>query len=547
MRSTAARFTRALAAILCGLALSSLPSEGTAQSASHADARPGRDWAVDPTTPGENLPPVGRSLFDFVFVRNQGERKVYDIPFPFSALLKKLEAELQPDTPGASAVKSVLIPLGRSLQRTAAAPDFFAYPRVVVGADTEPRSSSAHAGMLLKDRLFLGYQEKADVIEVISYNEAAGRFEFQVVKDYRAGGVPKVFYANRTICTSCHQNAAPIFPRQVWDETNANRAIAAALAKQKRTFYGLEPERGVDIPYALDNATDRANLFSAHQLLWREGCEVPGNRDRAARCRAALFVAALQYRLSGRQQFDRTAAPLREDVQAVLARTARERWPAGLRLPNGDLPNRDPLVVPVAAPQSTPKEPPRQAYPLAENVNVQAAFDPLLPREPIETWPVAEACTLARLVAGLADFIAESDVRRVSSHLSRDAGRKAARVKYESDCEIGRSVRSAGAYRLDFRCAGGASGNARANLQGRLYVEGRAPLRGSLDRLVIGDETKPAAELRDFDLAAPAAVTRQGRTHASLQLTRAVATGMRSSRSRSRGTSLRPAHPRTLR
>jgi hypothetical protein len=210
----AARLTRALGAAVCGLVLFLPPHESLAQSASHPDARPGRDWAVDPTVPGENLPPIGRSLFDFLFVRNQGDRKVYDIPFPFSALVRKLEAELQPETSGIPPAKSVLIPLGRSLQRTAAAPDFFAYPRVVLGADTEPRNSASQAGMLLKDRLFLGYHEKAEVIEIISYNEAAGRFEFQVVKDYRAGGIPKVFYANRTICTSCHQNAAPIFSRQ---------------------------------------------------------------------------------------------------------------------------------------------------------------------------------------------------------------------------------------------------------------------------------------------------------------------------------------------
>ena len=36
------------------------------------------------------------------------------------------------------ATKAVLIPLGRSLQRNSAAPEFFAYPRVVVAVDAEP-------------------------------------------------------------------------------------------------------------------------------------------------------------------------------------------------------------------------------------------------------------------------------------------------------------------------------------------------------------------------------------------------------------------------
>ena len=118
-----------------------------AQSSAQADARPGRDWAVDPTTPGENLPPVGRSLFDHLFTRTEGSRKIYEVPFPFSAVLKKLENEVQPTSPGASPIKSVLIPLGRSLQRTAAAPQFYAFPRVVVTVDTEPRTSATSAGM----------------------------------------------------------------------------------------------------------------------------------------------------------------------------------------------------------------------------------------------------------------------------------------------------------------------------------------------------------------------------------------------------------------
>jgi len=49
----------------------------------------------------------------------------------------------------------------------------------------EGAPSAARAALLPRDRLFAGYREKAGIIEVISYNEAAGRFEFQVVKDYR--------------------------------------------------------------------------------------------------------------------------------------------------------------------------------------------------------------------------------------------------------------------------------------------------------------------------------------------------------------------------
>ena len=74
--------------------------------------------------------------------------------------------------------------MGRSLQRNAASPDFFKFPRAVVVAEATPVSIPGKPLIVLKDRLFLGYQPQAEAIEVISYNEMAGRFEFQVVENY---------------------------------------------------------------------------------------------------------------------------------------------------------------------------------------------------------------------------------------------------------------------------------------------------------------------------------------------------------------------------
>ena len=179
----------------------------------------------DPDEPGPNLPPAGRSLFDELFeISPPGTPRPearYDLPFPFERLLDALNARIAP-----AKATTVLIPLGRSLQRFAADPDYFDSPRVVV-AVTEDRDAPDRAR--LKDRLYIGYQERADEIEVISYNEAAGRFEFQLV-DYRAGSVPRVEYAERFICVGCHQGHGPIFPTAVWNETNADPKVAARLS-----------------------------------------------------------------------------------------------------------------------------------------------------------------------------------------------------------------------------------------------------------------------------------------------------------------------------
>jgi hypothetical protein len=241
-------------------------------------------------------------------VQRGGQAEI-ELPFPFESLLARLDGQLQREpTSPLPPVKRVLIPLGRSLQRTAAAPDYFAYPRVVVAVDaSRPRRRA-----LLKDRLYIGYQEKSAVLEVISYNEEAGRFEFQLVKDYRAGGKPKVVYANRTLCFACHQNGAPIFSRALWDESNANPQVAALLLASGRRFYGIPVERGVDVPYAIDNASERANGFALTQRLWLEGCG--GNDVTAQRCRAGLFAATLRHALAGGQSW----TPMR---------TSSRRWP----------------------------------------------------------------------------------------------------------------------------------------------------------------------------------------------------------------------------
>jgi hypothetical protein len=302
-------------------------------------------WAIDPAVPGRTLPPAGRSLFDFVTAEG--------VPFPFEALVRKVAADA--GCAPAECTHSVLVPLGRSLQRTAAAPDFFLSPRVVVAVTGEGAGP-----MFARDRIFLGYQENANLIEVISYNEVAARFEFQQVRDYRAGGARQVSYANRNVCTACHQNHAPIFSRPVWDETNANPKIAARLSAAGANFHGVPVHRGVDIPGAIDDATDRANRTGTTQRIWREACD--------AACRAPALTAALQYRLSGERGFDQATM-----LAGALARGFAARWPSGLAIPNPDLPNRDPLAFAVGVAG-------------VAQAHVPATFEPLAPRAPAEVW-----------------------------------------------------------------------------------------------------------------------------------------------------------------
>jgi hypothetical protein len=378
----------------------------------------GPTWIVDPALPGVDVPPQGGSLLDVLTLDERGRREV---PFPFERLVRRIEAAA-----GCKAndecTRAVLIPLGRSLQRVAASPDFFANPRVVL-AVTESR----RGGLPLRDRLFLGYQQAQGLIEVISYNDAAGRFEFQLIKNYRAGEHPQVYQARRAVCVSCHQNHAPIFSRPLWSETNANPLVARRL--QGHAFNGVGVAATTDTPNAIDAATDRANALSTTQALWRTGC---GTAAAGERCRMAALRAALQFALASERGF----AQDRAHIQEALATSATSLWPSGIAHPNPDLLNRDPFAYPNAARG-------------AEITHVPAALEPLALRAPLATIAPEELADV--LIRGLVAMWPSDRIGALDAALSRH---RAARREITLRCRL------AGARGRTFECNGGSADSA---------------------------------------------------------------------------------------
>ena len=477
----------------------------------HSGAR----WVVDPGDPGPDMPPVGRSLFDYVVIKQQGGRTVYKVPFPFTELIRKIEQELGSVDLG-SPLKRVLIPLNRSLQRHAAKPEYFTYPRAVIGVDTEPPMRAGSSGMFLKDRLFLGYQERAEILEVISYNEAAGRFEFQMVRDYGPGKTPKVFYANRALCTACHQNQSPIFSRPLWDETNANPKIAALLEQQHAEFYGFPLHQGIDVPNAIDEATDRANELSAYQLLWQEGCEHTRSPSESIQCRADLFRFLLQSRLNGSPPALRRLSSYREQFVPRFASQWKEKWPQGLLIPNPDLLNRNPLdddpsLATVSAKQGIPAIGYGDA---GERARIRSIFEPTIPREPLAAWSVSPEThdAVDRLVMGLSHFLADVDVERLDTYLFQEATRSGDALRlYQTRCEAEMRHRGRSVDRITFRCLdpeqpsehheGGFS------MEGVVYLQAGAVAGGTIDRLSTNQGDEPA----DLNIAGGTVTSKGGR------------------------------------
>ena len=477
-------------------------------------------WVVDPQDPGSNLPPVGRSLFDYLVTEQQGAKNVYKVPFPFTALINTIEQQVGVDA-HRSPLKRVLIPLNRSLQRHAARPEFFKYPRAVLGVDTEPPLQAGSSGLLLKDRLFLGYQEKANIIEVISYNEPAGRFEFQVVRDYRPGGNPKVLYANRAVCTVCHQNQGPIFARPLWDETNANPTIAALLQERRRDFYQFPIHQGIDVPNALDDATDRANEFSAAQLLWQEGCERAASQSESINCRADVLRFLLQYRLSGSRGFDTRSPRFTDQFAPHFLQDWAAKWPEGLLIPNPDILNRNPLdFFQSSGPHGMERVQMISSDDGRDRPAFRSVFEPSVPRGPIATWSAAQGLeSVNRGITRLSNFVAEADMRRLDAHLfQQPAASGSPERRYESRCRFTPRRRTGSIERLTFRCGhpdrltDGSDGS--VAMEGVIYVHAGKVNKGTIDHLAFSD----GDDLTDLEILQGAVTERRLHVNGRLEV-----------------------------
>jgi len=302
--------------------------------------------------PESDLPPEGtRSLFDHLIVQNGGI-----VPYPYSKLIAMLK-ELNPA--GAEPI-NLLIPNGRSLLKGQADN---AHPRIVSTADFETANSGNNLGLNLRGQLFLGFVENGHEIEVISYNEAAGRFEFQLVQDYCQDCSPRLVYARRAICSTCHQGGTPIFSQRPWNETNGQPATANAIAEARKSSEPYETvpiQQPLSFPERFDQLTDVGNFYYATQRLWLDACGEKGNE-----CRRKMLSLAFRYldnaggfntksseanelRKYQEEVFKVSDIPLRDPkdynyTALPIALQGKPEAKKGILVPESDLANRDPI------------------------------------------------------------------------------------------------------------------------------------------------------------------------------------------------------------
>lgn len=271
-----------------------------------------------------DLPPAGtRSLFDHMIAQNDM------LPYPFEKLITLLKDQ----NPSGELPVTLLIGSGRSLLKGS---HDFASPRIVVAADFEGQNTPAGLGKATRGQLFMGFVENAHEIEVVSYNEAAGRFEYQLVQNYCEGCVPRIVYARRAICLTCHQGATPIFSQRPWNETNGQPSTAAAITAARGND---KPYEGVAILQPLaqserfDQLTDVGDYLLAGQHLWLDGCGEKGNQ-----CRRQMLALAFQY-ADNPGSFD----PQGPESNKLRSLQAPSFPKDGIVVAESDLRNRDPL------------------------------------------------------------------------------------------------------------------------------------------------------------------------------------------------------------
>ena len=432
-------------------------------------------WIIDTSNPGTDIPNVGRSLFDMIMADGLSDTPNSHVPFPFSKLIEKIRSHMQPSN---ESIKQVRIPIGRSLRREISAPDYFHSPRIIIAADSQPALTKGQAGLNLRGRLFLGYQEKSRILEIISYNPWAGRFEFQEVRNYGPGLEPEIAYANRTLCLSCHQNSGPIFAREPWLETDSNQQIKQRLPNQTATSkIKAQYLPRFDNVWALDYATDRANYFASSQFIWQQACNSTQGFDilKSVQCRAAMFTAILQYHLL--DYVDQNSTQFRKWFLPLVADNWKKNWPNGLLIATADITDKNPFTISTIPTQ-----------------------DPLNPRPPRAKWTKPSPHLLTGIIYQTADFITDTDIFQIDQFLRQQAKTNNLPTKrYETNCSLTRTADIGSQKHLKFSCKHmGNSNKPIFSTTGAFIVDGQQILDGNINTLEI---PSLSANLRFLDLA----------------------------------------------
>jgi mono/diheme cytochrome c family protein len=232
-----------------------------------------------PTNATSQAPSLGRSQFDDLIAASGG-----NVPFPLKKLRDLATATFR------LKVQTAFVAYSRSLQMLSVSP---AQPRIILAMTGHGADGKVDQELPFPDiPMFVAYSEKAAQLEVISYNDQLARYEFQIISNYAPNATPEVSYANRNLCTQCHQGGTPLFPSgtngNIWEETNAG----ATSFKAMKEAVGAASYKGLKLALVSANVMKNFDLTAAHgadHQNARNLIATCGEGSVAATCRRALL------------------------------------------------------------------------------------------------------------------------------------------------------------------------------------------------------------------------------------------------------------------
>ena len=147
--------------------------------------------------------------------------------------------------------------------------------------------------------------------------------------------MPRIVYARRAICLTCHQGGGPIFSQRPWNETSGQLAVSSAIRRSRGSdepYFGVPIEQPLAVSERFDELTDIGNFYVVSQQLWLDGCGESGNE-----CRRTMLSLALRYDFQP-GLFDANSAQANKLRNLQAQSFPRE----GIVVPESDLKNRDP-------------------------------------------------------------------------------------------------------------------------------------------------------------------------------------------------------------
>jgi len=320
---------------------------------------------------------------------------------------------------------------------------FFRYPRLVLGFTDDSQDTGDKLNLNLHGRFYVGFNERAEILEVISYNDEAGRFEYEVVRNYAAGKAPQVTYANRQLCLTCHQNQTPIFSAGPWLESNANPAMSDGLERvlNAKFYQGAPLEADITVPQSIDQTTRMANMFHAYHKMWQRLCS-------DMECRKDLLKQIFLYKMVGHTLL---LTPELQSLDSRLNQRWAKEFPNGMSRPDSTIPNRDPLndrghqdVSVIAGKPAAVKSVLEQVLAIGD---IPEEYEPARPRPPLlDVWRSAMNDSadgtgpgaVPRLVTGYAEFFTLSDAKLIDQLLIGTPA--TASEMLESSCDVAESI-----------------------------------------------------------------------------------------------------------